>query len=505
MRGFGIVLAALAALAPASAREPEQEPARVGGLVARLGHPEFAEREAATTELVAVGESALPALRAALAAEDAEVARRAAGLIAAIARRAEARRLLAPTMVALAAPADAPVTLAQVAAAWRKASGVEFQLASAEAGATPVASRTPAPVTLWAAVELVADELNLDVSGRVVARPGESELRPVVALTPRAAGIRPGPKRFTPHALAVGTVTPPAGVALPKDSLSVILEALAEPKVRFQRFDAVVVTKAVDPRGQELRTLPALVRPAPVSTFRARGLRGGGAIVADADGVALVPAGAPLTNFTPTASQALVRFAVPEAAPDRLALLEGILRTTVCLPREELARVTGIDKKPLAGTTGRGVGLTVQTLMNSGTGGTDMLVVTVTCVPGEIAFRDRPLKPPADTVTTFRGGNGVFQVSGTAFDSAAGALVVADAAGEPFDVSSQTSTVRPFPDGRVAEQLILRFLPTEKARGAPASVAVSGARTRTLDVPFALRDVPLHAGTAPPPPTPAAP
>lgn len=503
MRGIGIVLAALAALAPA----PAQVPARVGGLVARLGHPEFAEREAAATALVAVGESALPALRAALAAEDAEVARRAAGLIVAIARQAEARRLLAPTMVALAAPADAPVTLAQVAAAWQRASGVEFQLASAEAGATRVASRTPAPVTLWAAVELVADELNLDVSARVVTRPGESELRPVVALTPRAAGTSSGPKRFTPHALAVGTVTPPAGVALPKDSLSVILEALAEPKLRFQRLDAVVVTKAVDARGQELRTLPALVRPAPVApTFRARGLRGGGAIVADADGVALVPAGVPLTNFAPTASQALVRFAVPEAAPDRLALLEGILRTTVCLPREELARVAGIDKKPLAGTAGRGVGLTVQTLMNSGTGGTDMLVVTVTCVPGEIAFRDRPLKPPAETVTNFGGrGNGAWQVSGTAFDSAAGALVVADAAGEPFEVSSQTSTVRPLPDGRVAEQLILRFLPTEKARGAPASVAVSGARTRTLDVPFTLRDVPLHAGPAAPPPTPAAP
>lgn len=501
MRGFGIVLAALAALAPASA----QESARVGGLVARLGHPEFAEREAATTELIAVGESALPALRAALAAEDAEVARRAAGLIAAIARRVEARRLLAPTMVALAAPADAPVTLAQVAAAWQKASGVEFQLASAEAGATRVASRTPAPVTLWAAVELVADELNLDASGRVVTRPGESELRPVVALTPRPAGTRPGPKRFTPHALAVGPVTPPAGVALPKDSLSVILEALPEPKVRFQRLDAVVVTKAVDARGQELRTLPALVRPAPVSTFRARGLRGGGAIVADADGVALVPAGVPLTNFAPTASQALVCFAVPEAAPDRLALLEGILRTTVCSPKEELARVTGIDKKPLAGTTVRGVGLAVQTLMNSGTGGTDILVVTVTCVPGEIAFRDRPLKPPAETFANFGGrGNGAWQVSGTAFDSAAGALVVADADGEPFDVSSQTSTVRPLPDGRVAEQLILRFLPTEKARGAPASVAVSGARTRTLDVPFVLRDVPLHAATAPPP-TPAQP
>ena len=125
-----------------------------------------------------------------------------------------------------------------------------------------------------------------------------------------------------------------------------------------------------------------------------------------------------------------------------------------------------------------------------------MLVVTVTCVPGEIAFRDRPLKPPAETtVTNFRGGNGVFQVNGTAFDSAAGALVVADADGEPFDVSSQTSTVRPLPDGRVAEQLILRFLPTEKVRGAPATVTLSGARARPLDIPFTLTDVTLHPGT----------
>jgi uncharacterized protein (TIGR03067 family) len=59
---------------------------RIAGLIARLGDEDFATREAASKALEAVGEPALPALRqAAASSPDAEVRRRAEGVIQALA------------------------------------------------------------------------------------------------------------------------------------------------------------------------------------------------------------------------------------------------------------------------------------------------------------------------------------------------------------------------------------------------------------------------------------
>ena len=481
MGGFAVAVSLWAAAGWAVAPPPG-----VAGSVARLGHADFAERETAAAELVAVGEPALPALRAATGSEDAEVARRAATLIVAVSRAAEARRLLAPTLVTLTPPADGPLTLAQVAAAWTKASGVEFVIAPDELGRTPVASRAAVGVPLWAAVETVAQELDLDL------RPTAD--RVAVALGPNAAGKRPG--RFTAHALAVEAV--PAGAALPPDTLSVVLQTYAEPRLRLRQFDAAVVTKATDADGRELRTLPALVSvpPAPVMT-RGRGLRGGGAIVLDANGVALLPAGLPTPSFTPSASQALLRFAVPEDAPPRLAVLEGFFRATVAGPNEDLCRVGGLDDKPLGAANGRGVTVTAHAVPQAGDGGS-MLVVSVTGALGEYQYGTTPPKPlsaaaAANLAQAKRDGLPL-----SPYTSAAAGLTVTDAAGEPFESSSGPTMMVPVGDGRVTERLTLRLLPTEKTRGLPATVTLTGARTRSLDIPFALRDVPLQVGTTPP-------
>lgn len=484
MGGFAVAVSLWAAAGLASAAPPG-----VAALVARLGHPDFAEREAAAKNLAAVGEPALPALRAATGSEDAEVARRAADLVLSVSRDAEARRLLAPTLVTLAAPADGPLTLAQVASAWSKASGLEFVVAPAELGRTLVASRAAAPVPLWAAVETVAQELNLDVR--------RAADRPALTLTPSSAGKRPG--RFTAHALAVEAM-PTDGVLLPPEALSVVLQTYAEPKLRLRQFDGVVVTRATDAGGRELRTLPTLVftPPAPVA-YRGRGLRGGGAIVLDGNGVALVPSGLPAPAFAPSASQALVRFAVPEDAPQRLAVLEGFFRATVVGADEELCRVGGLDEKPLGAANGRGVGLTAHTVPQAGDGAS-MIVVSVTSLLGQYQYGTAPpLLLPAATAANLglprRDGQPL-----TPITSAASGLVVTDAAGEPFEASAGVTMALPLGDGRYTERLTLRLLPTEKTRGVPATVTLSGARTRPLDIPFTLRDVPLSVGPTLPTP-----
>src|SRR3712207_5605042 len=75
---------------------------RVAVLVEQLGSEKFAERQAATTELEALGAPALEALRQAAQGKDPEVRRRAQTLVRQIEKGLETERLLEPTRVRLA-------------------------------------------------------------------------------------------------------------------------------------------------------------------------------------------------------------------------------------------------------------------------------------------------------------------------------------------------------------------------------------------------------------------
>src|SRR5262249_22622674 len=88
-------LAAVAALALAAAGKGDTDGPTIERLVRQLGSDEFAEREAASKRLAAVGEPALGALRKALGSDDAEVRRRSEALVRSLYRRfaGEERRL----------------------------------------------------------------------------------------------------------------------------------------------------------------------------------------------------------------------------------------------------------------------------------------------------------------------------------------------------------------------------------------------------------------------------
>jgi hypothetical protein len=77
-----LALASFSLLAAAPPPRPE-----VARLIAQLGSERFAEREGATRQLEAAGESALGALRKALTSDDLEVRRRAKRLVAALERK----------------------------------------------------------------------------------------------------------------------------------------------------------------------------------------------------------------------------------------------------------------------------------------------------------------------------------------------------------------------------------------------------------------------------------
>ncbi len=91
MRPYVLGLVLLAVLGGQSG-QPQGEPTadRVARLVKQLGHKEYAKREAASKDLDALGEPALPALRKAAKDGDAEVRRRATRIAAAITGRIRA-------------------------------------------------------------------------------------------------------------------------------------------------------------------------------------------------------------------------------------------------------------------------------------------------------------------------------------------------------------------------------------------------------------------------------
>jgi hypothetical protein len=100
MRTCTFVCTAVGALLAAAADNlrggpgKETEPDRVRRLIEQLGDTRFAKREAASKELSAIGEPALPALRkAAASADDGERRRRAEQLIRLLAERAARREL----------------------------------------------------------------------------------------------------------------------------------------------------------------------------------------------------------------------------------------------------------------------------------------------------------------------------------------------------------------------------------------------------------------------------
>ena len=133
-------LVLLAALVAVPAEEPDP-----AALVAKLGSAEPAARAVAADSLKAIGRGALPALRDAMKAGNAEVRKRASALWETIQRDLMTR----PTLVRLVGP-DRP--LAGVLEDLETQTGLTLRsdTAAPRSVATP---REPAPVTFWTALE----------------------------------------------------------------------------------------------------------------------------------------------------------------------------------------------------------------------------------------------------------------------------------------------------------------------------------------------------------------
>ncbi len=329
----------------------------------------------------------------------------------------------------------------------------------------------------------------------------------VIALRPRSD--RPNPSCVSGAVRVEAVPFPAAALAtVPRDQVPVHLQVTPEPRLQWERVEAVRVTRATDAAGRELTAVSAadadFVRVHPIS---------GGAIVVDArGGVNLVPGGgfnpyAP--GPVPTHTRASVVLRPAGEPPTVLRSLEGVIRGVVRSGPEELAAVAGLDKNPTASAAGPNVALAVGGVTERPDGESFELDVTLRYDPAEVQVDGRA--DVQETVIARGPGRMIVrgQVRGVvAMRVPVGVsadrpnlfgLTVTDADGKPFTLTAASSRRTVDQSGEVTDQVRLIARPAGKGQGKPAKVTFRGTRAKAVEVPFKLADMPVAAGTGDPP------
>ncbi|MBX6313660.1 MAG: hypothetical protein IRY99_12190, partial [Isosphaeraceae bacterium] len=225
---------------------PEADPAI---LVARLGAPKYAEREAASEALEALGREALEALRAAREAEDAEIRNRAEVLL----DRIEGALLTQATLVTLD---DRDQPLAEVVRSLARQTGFPLTLdlgRNSQSARRTVAAERPLP--FWQAI----DRLGLSarwINGLAPSPFGEGRSARLVLSEPN------GPIRHCNRGPFRIELRGPGRAG--RNDLSIALDVLAEPRLLLRATGPLRITEAQDDRGQAMTPSP---RPEPPADF----------------------------------------------------------------------------------------------------------------------------------------------------------------------------------------------------------------------------------------------
>lgn len=433
------------------------------------------------------------------AAAGLEVAPAAAPVQTASAARGREAQLLADQQAAIVAALAAQQRLraAQAAAAKnaipgnKKAEDLQQQKAQIEQALAQLAQ-----LQAMQARQAALDRTARSASASPPPNPG------VVSLRPKSE--RPNPSCVS-GAVRVEAVSLPAAAlaTVPRDTVPVVLHASPEPRLKWERVESVRVTRAIDDADRELAaamdeaTLPTRVFPVQ-----------GGAVVFGGNGmVNLLPSREPNLSpgFAPTATQALVRLKA-SGAPTSLQTLEGVVRGVIRTGPEELAAAAGLDKKPTVSALGvNGVALAV-TVAERPEGDAFEVEATLRYDPAEVQvsgqpdYEERVLNQGRGRVVV----RGQIQAAvrlpalGTVPGEAnAFGLTVTDADGKPFTLTAVSSRRTHDRTGEeVTDRVKLLARPSGEGQGGPARVSFAGTRTKVVEVPFKLTDVPVAVGTA---------
>ncbi|MFO0798537.1 MAG: hypothetical protein U0804_13755 [Gemmataceae bacterium] len=460
-------LAAVGAVGIA-AGAPAADPA---DLARRLGVPVPAEREAATRALAALGPAALPALEAAAASPNPEVARRAAPLLARARLTADSANRLRAAPVRLRLHA---VPLRDAVGMVRDVTGAEVQLAGVADVTRPVTCDTGA-VPPWEAVAAFARAAGLreavDAEVGIPAPPPQARNRSYYA-PPPPLGPADVPVRFVDGSAELPAVRTGAVrvTALPPDfpggridgQRTLYLDVTPLPGAKWEGAVGVRLTRVVDDTGRTgARGHDAPPPQPPVFAFEPPAA--GRVLIAPLPPIEIQP---PATRPNPRVVAVPIR---PGSADARvLSVLEGEVFGEVAAAGEELAALPDVA----AGRVGVGVGgrLAVREI-GTHAGRVRLTVELEAPSPWERLRRRQPDGPLWPDVAAPVGAG--YTVRAT------------DTAGRELPAAT-----RPTP--RVSDDGVVKSVAWELSYPTtPARLVVVGPRVVPVVVPFTLANVPL--------------
>lgn len=431
-------------LAPASLADPFAD-ARVVAFIEQLGSEDYREREAATDRLGALGEAALPCLRAALRSPNPEVARRAAVALSRLEVRVEQERVLAPTMVQLDAM-DRP--LADVLKELTRQSKCRFEFPE-DRGRKPVSIVTT-QVPFWDAVLQVCEAGELEIQTVDAKGVIRLQLRGSVS---RAASVR--------GAVLIEAFALPGARGLDP---TVLLQVWPEPKLGWRATRTVDVRVADDDAGQRLAFNR---RPIP-QPFAGRSAEDDvRMLIAQGQAPRRSPV-APPSGSAAAPSDVLQRTVQFESArlPSRLLKeFSGTIHGLYLPEPEPLVVFEGMELGKPRELSWRGVVLKATFAR-----GAEQWEAAV-----ELTY-DEALVQHVDS-------DSKFSQMGLRF---------ADAAGKPFIPGFASFTQYSYNGTFSLRRGTVTLSPSETGMGPPHSVTFWGRRReKSVEVPFAFRDVPL--------------
>lgn len=479
--GLGVGIAAATGAAPPPAPVP---PATA--LADQLGSESFAEREAAAAALERLGAAAIPALRAAANGSNPEARERAQALLTRLTRQTESQTRLAARRVALDYR-DAPLGAALNDLKTRTGLNVTLDPARVDnplRRVTCVTGELPA----WEALDAFCAAAGLrevfrtdiDVPKPTTARRGfvpppsapVADAVPVVLVdgTPdKLAGARSGAVRV----LVLPATFPGHKVTLGTGDLTLALDVTPAPGLGWQEVTGVKVHRLIDSEG---RAGGAGTEKNPSPTHDPTGTvvfaRPGVALRFDANGNSIPP------ESLPNSRVVAVPLKLGTPAARSLRRLEGSVFAEVQVPNQQLIVVDQPEKKTNVAFEGpNDVKFTVLELKPApGPGGLGTVKVQ--------------LEHPSDFgLNARRRGFNNFGWPEAPRPGGQGNRVEAyDAAGKPFPMSTSESTSFSNDGLVLTHTYTLTFRPDQ---GLPAKLAVVGPKLVTVEVPFALEDVPL--------------
>jgi hypothetical protein len=483
---LGLVVVLGVAPWPTAAKEPAKEKRPIARLIARLGSASYEEREEATRALDALGESALPLLRKAMAGDDAEVVRRATELVEAIELRQRTQQLLRPSRVRLTYK---DVKVADVVADLARRTGNHLQVSGA-AAARKITLDT-GEVEYWEALAKLCEAAGLherppdatpapqpiNLSGGRVARGRRVMVVNNGNLTNYVRGEGPmvledgkGPRLAQCHFGALRVRALPPGDP-PKDGklLSVVLEIKPEGSVSWEALASVHIDKAIDDQGQTLDPAGLFVGKQDLPTTAS-------------DETILIVDGE--FRWPTNRGQRLMPLQFRKGAKPSKALREltGTVGAWVRTPVEDLLTLDEPSKsldKELHGADGAELRITEFATK----GQTHQLRIEMTPPPpiDSLGMANGPIR----VVVRGRGAMPQTQVSDR---NGTNPFALVDARGKVIPLRS--GQYSPAQNG-AAKRIYTLTYQSDKEQGAPARLVYRGPRNAFVEAPFTLKDVPL--------------